>query len=272
MDARSASPSFWRDPALPFIELRSIEDGRQVCYGRHSHAFFSIGAITAGQSTYSNRDLDCQVSQGTVVLMNPGDVHACNPIDGQPWSYLMCYVDPQWLGELQHARGLADAPGFQRFACIASDDAELYQGLLALRRTLLDPLTGTADKHAETKAFFNLALERLVLEGDPEAGLNPRLEMAAELIQQHCGEPLRLDTLCAAAQLSPSQLIRGFKQRYGLTPHAYLLNRRIQFAHARLKSGAALAEVAQEAGFADQAHFQRTFKQLLAATPGQYRG
>jgi transcriptional regulator GlxA family with amidase domain len=133
-------------------------------------------------------------------------------------------------------------------------------------------LVSTADKRAQAEAFFGLALQRLALEGERDDSLNPRLELAAELIQQHCGEPLRLDTLCEAAQLSPSQLIRGFKQRYGLTPHAYLLNRRIQFAHARLKSGAALAEVAQEAGFADQAHFQRTFKQLLAATPGQYRG
>lgn len=271
MDARPASPSFWRDPALPFIELRSIEDGRQVCYGRHSHAFFSIGAITGGQSTYSNRDVDCRVSQGTVVLMNPGDVHACNPIDGQPWSYLMLYVDPHWLAELQHAQHLTEAPAFQRFACIASEDAELYQGLLGLRDALLNPARAPHDKGAQASAFFQLALQRLTLEGHDDS-INPRLEQAARLIHQHCGEPLRLDALCAVAQLSPSQLIRGFKQRYGMTPHAYLLNRRIQFAHARLKSGAALAEVAQEAGFADQAHFQRTFKQLLAATPGQYRG
>ena len=39
-----------------------------------------------------------------------------------------------------------------------------------------------------------------------------------------------------------------------------------------LRRGHAIAEVALDAGFADQAHFQRTFKQLLAATPGHYRG
>lgn len=268
----SPVPCFWRDAALPFIELRSIEDGRQVCYGRHSHEIFSIGAITRGQSTYSNRDQDRHVSQGTVVLMNPGDVHACNPIDGQPWSYLMLYVDPQWLGRLQLAKGLAATPAFRRFACIASEDAELYERLLHLRDTLLDPVLHSGAKAFQVTAFFSLALQRLALEGDSDDSINPRLEQAARLIHQRCGEMLSLDALCEAAQLSPSQLIRGFKQRYGMTPHAYLLNRRIQFAHSRLKSGAALAEVALEAGFADQAHFQRTFKQFLAATPGQYRG
>ncbi|MNH34664.1 Virulence regulon transcriptional activator VirF [compost metagenome] len=56
-----------------------------------------------------------------------------------------------------------------------------------------------------------------------------------------------------------------------MTPHAYLVNRRIQFGHRLLKRGYPIAAAASESGFADQAHFQRTFKQLLAATPGQYQ-
>ena len=51
-----------------------------------------------------------------------------------------------------------------------------------------------------------------------------------------------------------------------MTPHAYLLNRRIQRSQHWLRQGVT-AEVALAAGFADQAHFQRTFKRQLAATP-----
>lgn len=40
-------PVFWRDEALPFIEARSVRDGRQVCYGKHWHETFSIGLISA---------------------------------------------------------------------------------------------------------------------------------------------------------------------------------------------------------------------------------
>jgi AraC-like DNA-binding protein len=56
-----------------------------------------------------------------------------------------------------------------------------------------------------------------------------------------------------------------------MTPHAYLINRRIQYSRAQLRRGTPIAEVALDAGFADQAHLQRTFKRLVAATPGQYR-
>jgi AraC-like DNA-binding protein len=77
--------------------------------------------------------------------------------------------------------------------------------------------------------------------------------------------------LCAAAGLFSSYLIRAFKQCYGMTPHAYLTNCRIEYGCAQLKRGRAIAEIVAAAGFADQAHLQRIFKQFVAATPGQYR-
>ncbi|MDI7066180.1 helix-turn-helix domain-containing protein, partial [Klebsiella pneumoniae] len=51
----------------------------------------------------------------------------------------------------------------------------------------------------------------------------------------------------------------------------YLINRRIQYSRAQLRRGYPIADVALDAGFADQAHLQRTFRRLVAATPGQYR-
>lgn len=119
------TPVFWRDTQLPFIEARSIADGRKVCYSRHSHEVFSIGAILSGQSTYLHEKTEQIISAGTVVLMNPGDVHACNPIDDQPWSYIMLYVDAQWLGRVQQACGIE---GFHPIPTISSTDPALFPG------------------------------------------------------------------------------------------------------------------------------------------------
>ena len=248
------APRFWRDAALPFIEARSIADGREVCYTRHSHEHFSIGAITAGRSTYVHEQASCEVATGTVVLMNPGDVHACNPIDDQPWSYLMLYVD------------------YRPFACTHTADRTLFDGLNQLYELLLDAQASTLQKHSGAVAFFTEVQIRLnpaqVMLDEP----NSKLERAAEYIREHCTQALKLEDICTAAELSASYLIRAFKQQYGMTPHAYLVNRRIQFARQQLRQGRLIADVALDAGFADQAHFQRVFKQHLAATPGQYRG
>lgn len=265
------APRFWRDDALPFIEARSIADGREVCYTRHAHEHFSIGAITAGRSTYIHEQSHFQVGTGTVVLMNPGDVHACNPIDNQPWSYLMLYVDTPWLTDLQHQLGFSHDLAFRRFSVTHNRDAQLFAGLTGLYGVLVDDQQDVLHKHSTAVEFFTQVQLRLNPVDPPLREPNFKLERAADYIRDNCTRILKLEDICAAAQLSPSYLIRAFKQHYGMTPHAFLVNRRIQFAQNRLRSGKLIADVALEAGFADQAHFQRAFKQHLAATPGQYR-
>ncbi|MCG6574801.1 AraC family transcriptional regulator [Pseudomonas sp. AF32] len=266
------TPRFWRDAALPFIEARAIADGRKVCYSRHAHDHFSIGAITAGCSTYLHEQSTFRVESGTVVLMNPGDVHACNPIDNQAWSYVMLYVDTQWLTDLQQRIGFDEAPDFQGFATTHSRDIELFRALLELYRLLVDERIDTRRKQSAAEAFFTDLQQRLNPAGRPDRGSHPGLMRAAQFIHDHCTEALKLEDICAAAQLSPSYLSRAFKRHYGMTPHAFLVNRRIQFARRQLREGRLIADVALDSGFADQAHFQRAFKQHLAATPGQYRG
>ncbi|KOY03238.1 AraC family transcriptional regulator [Pseudomonas nunensis] len=266
------APRFWRDDALPFIEARAIADGREVCYARHSHAHFSIGAITAGCSTYVHEQSEFTVSAGTVVLMNPGDVHACNPIDDQPWSYLMLYVETPWLTDLQHQLGFSQDQAFRRFSITHLRDASLFTGLKDLYAVLTDDQQDVLRKHSAAVEFFTDVQQRLNPIDQPLREPNFKLERAAEYIREHCTQLLKLEDICEAAQLSPSYLIRAFKQHFGMTPHAFLVNQRIQFARERLRSGRLIADVALEAGFADQAHFQRAFKQHLAATPGQYRG
>jgi AraC-like DNA-binding protein len=266
------APRFWRDDALPFIEARSIADGREVCYTRHSHEHFSIGAITAGRSTYVHEQAQFEVCTGTVVLMNPGDVHACNPIDDQPWSYLMLYVDTAWLTDLQHQLGFSDDLAFRRFTTTHTVDARLFDELKVLYEVLVDPQHDVLQKHSTAVEFFTGVQLRLNPVDRPLREPNFKLQRAADFIRDHCTQMLKLEDICEAAQLSPSYLIRAFRQHYGMTPHAFLVNRRIQFARDQLRNGKLIADVALEAGFADQAHFQRAFKQHLAATPGQYRG
>lgn len=270
--AITGGPQFWRDEQLPFIEARSIQDGRQVCYARHAHETFSIGAVTGGRSTYLNGHAQERIGAGMVVLMNPEDVHACNPLDDQPWSYRMMYLDVAWLTRLQHELGFSQNQDFRAFCAIMSTDPVLYAGLNRLYATLVDPEADTLHKHSAAIEFFAGVQQRL----NPAPALtkdsNLKLQRAAEFISEHCTRSLSLEDICLAADLSASYLIRAFKAHYGMTPHAYLINRRLQFGRAQLKLGHRIADVALEAGFADQAHFQRAFKRFHAATPRQYRG
>ncbi|HYE52756.1 MAG TPA: AraC family transcriptional regulator [Azospirillaceae bacterium] len=255
---------FWRDPALPALEARAVSDGREVCYGLHSHPTFSIGLITGGRSEFRIGRARHTVSEGAVVVMNPEEVHACNPLENLPWSYRMLYADPGWLARVQ---GRAT---FLPYAAEVSTDPALAQRLAGLFDLLFSAEADAPAKEAAAAGFFKGLHGALGHAQDAGGEAHRALERAAQYITEHCTEPLRLADVCAASGLSASYLVRAFKARYGLTPHAYQVNRRIQHGQRELRRGRPIVEVALEAGFADQAHFQRAFKRHVAATPGQF--
>jgi AraC family transcriptional regulator len=97
---------------------------------------------------------------------------------------------------------------------------------------------------------------------------SPRLQPAFDYIQAHLAEDLTLRELAATVHLSPFHFARVFKQATGLSPHQYLLRRRVQRAQQLLGNPAVtVAEAAQAVGFADHSHLTRHFKRLTGAPP-----
>jgi AraC-like DNA-binding protein len=271
---QNTDSQFWRDQALPFLEVRTVKDGRQVSHAKHTHETFSIGAITAGQSTYLNGSRCSHIRRGSVVIINPETVHACNPIKGERWAYQMLYIDTLWLGQLQRELGYSASGDFVPFGAIHTRNPAIHLALIKLHDVVVSAKTDMLAKHSTAIEFFML-LQRTLDQKSHQTCSSPKphasLQRAADYIHEYCLEPLTLDTLSAVADLSASYLIRAFKEQYGMTPHAYLINRRIQLSRQWLRQGQPPAEVAIAAGFADQAHFHRAFKRHLSATPGHYR-
>lgn len=268
----SAKPLFWRDPRMPHVELRKIDDGRQVCYAPHSHTHWSLGAITAGESTFSYRQDLYRIESGNLVLMNPDWVHACNPIEDQPWSYLMMYVDTGWLTRLRYEAGLLAAPRWEDIHTAVITDPFWYEGYCQVAHCLLDQKRSLLDKQTEVVDYLFALMHELAEQSiQPPQRVPASLRELAAYLDEHRAKDISLDDLCARSGYSPGHLIRAFKQHFGLTPHAYLVNRRVQLGQKELKDGASIAEAALSTGFSDQSHFQKTFKRLVAATPNQYR-
>lgn len=265
-------PVFWRDSRMPYVELRKISDAREVCYAAHSHSHWSLGAVTAGKSTFSYRDTTYQISAGDLVMMNPHWVHACNPIENQPWAYLMLYIDTHWLSELRYQLGLIEAPCWQNFTTAVTAQPELFSSYCDMASCLLDEHLDIEDKQSVLTKFLTYMMQVLAQESPAE--LPPAadaLEQIAAYLRAHCTAEITLQSLCQKSGYSTGHLIRAFKQHFGLTPHAYMLNQRVQLGQKSLKEGKSIVETALNSGFNDQPHFQRTFKRLVAATPNQYR-
>lgn len=104
-------------------------------------------------------------------------------------------------------------------------------------------------------------------------GLNARqLRHALEFIEAHLNHDVGLSDVADAASTSVSSLTRGFKAALGVSPHRWLLNRRIALAQRLIyASNASLADVAAACGFADQSHLTRVFLRTVGSSPAAWR-
>jgi AraC family transcriptional regulator len=74
------------------------------------------------------------------------------------------------------------------------------------------------------------------------------------------------------ARLSPSYFSRRFRQSFGVTFSRFVAHRRIARAQSMMiRSSSSLCQIALACGFADQAHFTRTFGGVTGSTPSQWR-
>jgi len=90
-----------------------------------------------------------------------------------------------------------------------------------------------------------------------------------ELIEAALDARLTVEMLSREVGLSVAHFARAFKETMGRAPHQYLLALRLERARRLLETTeASLSDIAQRAGFADQAHFTRLFKRAFGTTPG----
>jgi AraC-like DNA-binding protein len=93
-----------------------------------------------------------------------------------------------------------------------------------------------------------------------------------DYIDRNITEPIKVSELCALVNRTPSHFSRTFKRAVGLSPHAYVLRRRIQLASQLLaRSEMPLSEIALNCGFGDQSHLSNRFREHSGMTPAAWR-
>ena len=82
---------FFKHDLLPFAEAR-YSRGSTAPFKPHMHRSFSIGAVNSGEVVYQVKGKAAPLAPGSLAIINPETLHACNPVGGKGRSYSMLYL------------------------------------------------------------------------------------------------------------------------------------------------------------------------------------
>jgi AraC-like DNA-binding protein len=236
-------------------------------FPRHSHDQFGVGVMAFGGHRSWSGVGSVTAFTGDVITVNPGEMHDGAPLTGGARGWRMIYFDPgavakeveeEFVGAIEIVRPVARdvvmARLFNRlFACLTSPQSDS----LAREEGLLCCLMGLLRRHGMKRPAAD--------------GRSACVAKALRRLDSALDEPVSLAELAALSGVSRFKLLRSFAREVGITPHAYLIQRRVRVARRLLASGESPAQAAVQAGFADQSHMTRTFMRQLGFTPSRYR-
>ncbi|MDR6711684.1 AraC-like DNA-binding protein [Pseudomonas hunanensis] len=267
---RREQTHLWQAPALGDVEMLHARYVEQR-FAPHVHEGYVFTVIESGAQRFWHRGSEHLAPVGSMVLINPDELHTGATAHEAGWRYRGFYPEhARVTGVLEELElGRHGMPQFQQSVIhdpsLARAFSQLHQGSESGASALEQQ---TAWRHAV------LALVQRhghCAEARPARAEPVAVARARDLLESQLADPPSLEALAAAVNLSPFHFARVFRQATGLPPHAWLKQRRLTRARELLKKNMAAADVAFALGFADQSHLNRQFKQAYGVTPGAYR-
>ena len=245
---------------------------------RHSHpeAYFCL--ILDGASTQSYGTKSRVRERLTTVFYPPNELQSevfCR--DGG--RIINVEMNSRWLRHFREYSVIGEESHDHRGGAVAWLMTRLYHEFRRMDQTSSLTIDQTSDLGIDQTS--DLMIEGLTLEIIAEASRQSAasknhtahwLERAREILHEQFADNLTLASIAKTVGVHPVYLASSFRKKYQCTVGDYRQRLRVEFACKELaKSHSALAQIALAAGFANQAHFSRTFKRLTGTTPARYR-
>ncbi|HEY6079078.1 MAG TPA: AraC family transcriptional regulator [Polyangiaceae bacterium] len=251
----------------PNVDMYQTQHSRRS-WG-HLNGAFAFGTMLDWQGELVYRRQNLSLGRGDVCLLDPGEFFHAEPADESPGIFRVFEILPETFEALCRAEGYR-AP--IHFGIINRPAPLLVRALDALQSALVDDAE-SLEQQSRLGVLAHAAVTTCLEQG-PRGSTKPvplgPCERLRELLHGSEGPPINLCDFARSAGVSQFQLLRAFKRRYGLPPHAYGLQVRVERARLMLQQGFSVAEAAAASDFADQSHLTRHFRRIRGVTPAQY--
>ena len=272
-----------------FIKTRKLEETAEHI------SRLSIRLMLNGEQYYKVGNRECLVTPQNFLLINQGQRYQTAFKDEQELEMLMVAFKPGMAEDIYRSftaspmqlldDPFAATPPLPFFEQTYLLDPFIRQQFQYLRRLMDTPLDYRNATDLDT--IYTTLLERLIAlqyklsqqidqlvhqRRSVREEIYDRLNIARNFIEVHYQQPLSVPEVAQAAALSPHHFKRLFKQAYHITPHQFLVQKRLEAAQRLIQTQAIeIQAVCQRVGFDDTSSFIRLFKKHFLQTPGQYR-
>jgi AraC-like DNA-binding protein len=252
----------------PGIEILDAENSARNWRWFHTAFGLALMKTWHGEITYRRRQQSLE--PGMILCTTPGEVHTA-PRVHSPGTFQVIMFDAEVF------RDCVAEHGKPRTRITWGKSADRPSPALVRRIAEVERASRSVTDAMEAQSIAVSLFEQIAKElvelpvsvraREPGASTAERIR---EWLHSEEGMTLDLHRLAEKLGLSRFQVLRAFRTRYGLPPHAYQLCSRIAHARTMLRNGLTPTEVSAQCGFADQSHFGRHFNRLMGVTPAQY--
>jgi len=234
------------------------------------HDRVSIALVTSGTFRYRTDTGEGILYPGAFLLGNAGSCYECGHEHSHGDRCLALHVDPELFVEVAAGASSSNRtqfraallPALSDFTAVSVSLLQVSSSLLAAEETvfgLIRRIVGAAGtNHTPPRRPRPAAIRRM-----------PRV---LEYIDTNLASDLSLTDLSGFAAMSKYHFLRTFKHATGLTPHQYVLGRRMRRAAVAIRaSRIPIARVAVDQGFGDLSTFNHAFRRVMGVTPRAFR-
>jgi AraC family transcriptional regulator len=236
--------------------------------------YVSIAIVAAGTFKYRSRRGSVLLSPGSLLLSNVEETFVCSHEYGCGDRCLSFQYEPAYFERIVADVGartdalkfpLTRLPALSSLTCLT---AEARVGL-ALPQAINFEEVGlllAASVLGELNCLSAVSIKQPTMQDER------RIATALRFMEERFREPLSLENVATIVGLSPYHYLRTFRRVVGLTPHRFLLQRRLHEAALLLRATRlSVMEIALNVGFGDLSHFNHTFRAAFDMTPTNYR-
>lgn len=242
----------------------------------HSHDFYELSYCKSCQDAYYLMNgKQYRLSKGDIILVPPGSVHrpVLNGESKTAFVRILLLINRESIQTM--LRLFSQEENQEPLCAVLSTKDTSWDFLGNLFESMLRENNLRRPSYRGVVFGNVITLLSYFLRASTEKGVQPEssalLDYLLNYIEHHIRDELSLGKLADFFHVSESALVKLFKSRLGISPHSYIIQRRLAQAKNLIREGQSLNQLYLEVGYRDYTAFFRAFKKEYGISPNQFR-